>query len=219
VTEVADRPRPDTTDMLAVHHVFRDSLAEAPELVGAVAGGDTGRAAVVGTYYDNVLKFLHVHHEGEDDLVWPPLLERAVERAELVQRIAAQHGDVVDLVARAEAALTGWTAAPDAASGAALVTALGDLRTELVLHLDEEEQHVLPLAAEHLSVEEWGGLPAHGMSHFAGDKLWLILGLLRAHMSQQQRDEMLAHMPPPAAQFWTNVGEGLYTGFMTELRR
>lgn len=217
MTEVIDAPRPDTSDMLAVHRVFREALSQAPALVGSVEDGAVDRAAVVGTYFDNVLNFLHVHHEGEDELVWPPLLERAAHQSELVERIAAQHGNVVELIARAEAALTAWTAAPHAATGDALTSALTALRTELVTHLDEEEVHVLPLAAEHLTVQEWGSLPAHGMSHFGGDKLWLILGLLRTNMSQRQRDDMLAHMPPPAVEFWTNVGEGLYTRFMSEL--
>ena len=62
---------------------------------------------------------------------------------------------------------------------------------------------MLPLAAEHLSVEEWGALPGHGMADFDGDKIWLILGLIRERMTDDQRAAMMAHMPPPALEMWT----------------
>ncbi len=64
------------------------------------------------------------------------------------------------------------------------------LCTHLGEHLDEEEQKVLPLAAANLSMEEWGALPAHGMANFHGDKIWLILGLIRERMTDEQRAEM-----------------------------
>ena len=68
--------------------------------------------------------------------------------------------------------------------------------THLVEHLDEEERLGLPLAAEYLSAEEWGRLPGHGLAAFDGDKVWLILGLIRERMNEEQRVAMLAHMPP-----------------------
>ena len=46
---------------------------------------------------------------------------------------------------------------------------------------------MLPLAAENLSMEEWGALPGHGMANFHGDKIWLILGLIRERMNDEQR--------------------------------
>ena len=52
---------------------------------------DTSRSAMVGTYYDNVLRLLHAHHGGEDELVWPKLLERCPDEAELVSEVAGQH--------------------------------------------------------------------------------------------------------------------------------
>lgn len=212
-----DRPRPDTQDMLAVHQVFRDALAAAPLLVGEVAAGDAARAAQVHSFYANVLSFLHGHHSSEDELVWPLLTVRCGRAAAEVERIAAQHGALDPAIERAEVLLAGWAATPDPALGAAVQHALAQLRELLVAHLDEEEEVVLPLAAEHLTLEEWEALPAHGMKSFTGDKLWLVIGMLRDRMTQEQRDQMLAHMPPPLAEFWQSVGERTYRDFLTEL--
>ena len=73
-------PPPDTTEMLAVHKVFRHALRDAGQLVGGVAEGDADRARLIAGYYDEVLTLLAIHHESEDALVWPKLLERAPPR-------------------------------------------------------------------------------------------------------------------------------------------
>ena len=56
-------------------------------------------------------------------------------------------------------------------------------------HLDREEAAILPLAAAHLTPEEWGKLPGHAMGSFGGDKIWLIIGLIRENFTQEQRDD------------------------------
>jgi len=88
-----------------------------------------------------------------------------------------------------------------------VVDDLGALRTQLVTHLDREESDALPLCEANLSVEEWGSLSGHGMANFHGDKIWLILGLIRERMTEAQRAAMLEHMPPPAVEMWTSFGE------------
>ena len=56
-------PRPDVTDMYAVHGVFRDSLGAAPRLVGGIVPGDAARVALIANYYENILSFLEAHHD------------------------------------------------------------------------------------------------------------------------------------------------------------
>ncbi len=95
--------------------------------------------------------------------------------------------------------------------------ALGELAGRLEEHLGEEERLVLPLCSDNLSIEEWGALPGHALANFTGDKVWLILGLIRERMSQAQRDEMIAHMPPPAVEMWTSMGEQAYKNLVAEV--
>jgi len=98
----------DTSDMIQLHRVFRESLGAAAPLVGSVPPGDAARAEVVGSYYANVLALLHSHHEGEDELVWPKLVDRAPEDAETIRRIAGQHEGVLTALEDAEAKLAVW---------------------------------------------------------------------------------------------------------------
>jgi hypothetical protein len=56
----------ETNDMRAVHGALRRALGSAQALV-AGAGNDPAKVATVSSFYENVLEFLHVHHEGEDN--------------------------------------------------------------------------------------------------------------------------------------------------------
>ncbi|MCW2599835.1 MAG: hypothetical protein JWM02_1664 [Frankiales bacterium] len=218
MSEFDQIPLADTSDMVGLHRVFREALSAAPTLVGSVAAGDRSRADVVGSYYANVLSLLHVHHEGEDELLTPRLLDRSPADAATLARIAAQHGGVLEGIAAAEGGLATWQAEPTAAAREALTGALATLDAQLSAHLDEEEQVVLPIAARHINAAEWGELPGHGMRHFGGDKLWLILGLIQEQMSPEQVAIMEAHMPPPVAESWTQTGRGLFRDYIDELR-
>ena len=212
MSEQAGAPRPDVTDMYAVHGVFRDTLGSAPQLVGGVIPGDVERVALIVNYYENILSFLEAHHDAEEKLVFPLLRERCPGEDALVDRMAEQHHEAVRLLEEAQRLLQAWPAG-DAAAQKAALDGLDALHAELVDHLDQEEANVLPLAAENLSAEEWGALPGHGMANFHGDKIWLILGLIRERMTDAQRSAMLEHMPPPALDMWTGFGEQAFKDY------
>jgi hemerythrin-like domain-containing protein len=216
MTTAHEAPRPDVSEMIAVHQALRESLGGAPQLIREVDASDGERVALISNVFDNVLDFLHVHHEGEEQLVFPLLRERCSDHVDLLDRMASQHEDVVGLVQRSDAALAAWAGGNAQAQEDAAI-ALGVLGEQLGQHLDEEEREVLPLCSEHLSLQEWGALPGHAMGSFTGDKIWLILGLIRDHMSQAQRDEMMAHMPPPAVDMWTSMGEQAYKDLIAEV--
>jgi iron-sulfur cluster repair protein YtfE (RIC family) len=207
-------PRPDTNDMFAVHGVFRDALGAAPSLVGGIAVGDDERVALIANYYENILSFLESHHDGEEKLVFPLLRERCDGVGALMDEMAAQHHEALELLEQTKVALAAWPGG-DAAAQAAAQERLESLCSHLNVHLGEEEAKVLPLAGEYLSMEEWGQLPGHGMANFHGDKIWLILGLIRERMTDDQRAAMLAHMPPPALEMWDGFGEQAFKEYST----
>ena len=211
-------PLADTSDMASLHRVFRDALTAAPDFVGTADVGDHERAELVGSYYDNVLRLLHVHHEGEDELLTPRLVERLPDQAALIERIAGQHEAVLGAIAEAESAVAQWRADPTEDNRAGAVGALGALDDVLVPHLDEEEREIVPLAATCINAAEWGEMPEHGLRTFTGDKMWLILGLIRDEMSPQKLDEMDAHMPPLVVEFWATQGQAMYAQYVGELR-
>lgn len=218
MTAPVDLPLADTSEMIGLHQVFREALAAAPALVGEVEAGDAARAELVASYYANVLDLLHGHHEGEDELLTPRLLARAPEHADTISRIGNQHAAVLAALGDAEVAVAAWGSDPSVPKRDDAVTALDALEEGLIPHLDQEEREILPIAAEHINVAEWGEMPEHGMKSYRGDKLWLILGLVQEQMSPEQQANMEAHMPPPVLAFWRGPGQAQFTAFITELR-
>jgi hypothetical protein len=210
-------PPADTSDMPAVHKVFRESLASAPNFI-ASAAGDDARRALIANYYANLIDFLRVHHDGEEALVFPVLSERAPEHHDILDKAAADHHEVLTLMATVDQRVETWRAKGDDSAKGTL-DALAELQAMLIPHFDEEEIEVLPLAAAHMNAAEWGQLPGHAMGHFQGDKIWLIIGLIRENFTQQQRDMMLAHMPPPAREMWENMGERSFHELIAEVRQ
>ncbi len=218
MAEQAGAPRPDVTDMYAVHSVFRDTLGAAPRLLGDVQQGDAARVKQIANYYENILFFLEAHHEGEEAIVFPRLRERCPGEGALLDSFEREHEEALSLLVGARTSLATWLASDgDAAARSAVIDSLEALRAQLVAHLDEEELQALPLCSENLTIEEWGQLPGHALAGYRGDKVWLIQGLIRQRMTDAQRARMLFHMPPPAREMWTGFGENAFNELSAEV--
>ncbi len=209
--------RADTTDMLAIHKVFRNACSDGRHLVGNVDKLDNARRAVIGAYYDDILGFLHLHHEAEDTLLWPLLIERSPQVTELVALMESQHSQVKESLEASEAFLQDWASGGTDESRSQFIDSLGELGATLGAHLDEEESEILPLAAEYVTEEEWGAMPGYAMSRFTGRR-WLIIGLVREQMTSEQRAHMLKSMAPPALEMWSTTGEESFGNLMKEIR-
>jgi hemerythrin-like domain-containing protein len=106
-----------------------------------------------------MLQLLHVHHGGEDRLLWPRLRQRAPEQlAPTVELMEHQHHGIDSIVQALDEPLDRWVASATAADRAMIAAGLADLHAALEEHLQSEERHVLPLAARLLTQAEWGEL-------------------------------------------------------------
>ena len=213
-----DQVLTDTSDMYAIHNALRRALGDAPAQISVVSEGDTVRAKRVADYLEEVLWLLHAHHDGEDALLYPLLEERAPEHKELFARMSAQHGSVSASMASAGAAVKrfgGSASRADSQAGAAACASLFTITDE---HLSEEEKEILPIAARTVSPQEWGALPAHALSHYQGDRLWLPFGLALEAMPNEMRENLLGHLPPPVYGMWTGGGSEAFTNEMAYIR-
>jgi len=208
----------DVSDMYAVHNALTGALDAAPVYVGK-ADGDSQRVEVIGSFYENVIEFLHVHHSGEDELIYPVVEERCAESRSELERINDQHKLLHAPMDAGRSAVAAWRVAPSTATAQAVVDALGSITEPLRPHLAEEETVLLPIASKWMSPEEFARLPAHHMMSFRADKPWLMMVLLREQLDQPHRDGMLANMPPPMRTMWTEQMEPAFNAFVAEVRR
>ena len=84
-----DQVLTDTSDMIAIHDTIRRAIRDAPGQIKAVSDGDIERARRVAEYLSEVFWLLQVHHEGEDELLYPLLEERLPQHKELFARMEA----------------------------------------------------------------------------------------------------------------------------------
>lgn len=218
MTEAPDLPFADPTAMTRFHRIFREALAAAPGLVGGAPPDDAARTELVGTYYANVLKLLHAHHEAEDVTIFPMMLERLPDHREVITAVNAEHEGVLGTLGTAEEALEAWRSAPTEATRDAAAGGLGDLAPVLLAHLDHEEADVVPLIGECINVAEWGQMSATAFQLFGGDKPWLVIGLIQEQMLATENATMEANMPPPVHDFWVGSGRAMFQEFVTDLR-
>jgi len=164
--------------MIVVHRVFRRESDLMPTLIQAVPNGDTARAGVLAQAFSDYQLGLHLHHTGEDELVWPLLLARVDLEADMVLRMETQHEVVAGALAEASRRMPDWRSAPSAATAPPLVSALTEHRAALLEHLHDEEEYILPLIEEHLTVAEWARLGQRFAEEVPKDKMLLFLGMI-----------------------------------------
>jgi hemerythrin-like domain-containing protein len=183
-----------------------------------VPPGDTERARLVAAHFRDYALGLHHHHTAEDELVWPLLLARVDLEADLVLRMEAQHSRVAAGLTEIEALLAQWETTASADTGEVLATALERHRETLVEHLTDEEDHLLSLIEEHLTVAEWSRLGENFASNTPKDKLLYFLGALLEEATPEEAAELLGKLPAPARLIWRLVGRRKYAQRTRRLR-
>jgi hemerythrin-like domain-containing protein len=217
-TALPPTARPNIQEMYVVHRVFRRELTLLPRLVREVPEGDTARAGVVGGHLRLVLDGLHMHHTGEDEVLWPRLLERAAPSADLVRTMQEQHEHVDSSLDRLGPLLEEWMRTASVLRGEQVAQVTDDLRESLVEHLDLEEREVLPLISEHITVAEWDSLGEHGRSSISPKLLPLLFGSVLEDADPQERAMMLSPLPAPVRLLMRTWGARHYRRYISRVR-
>ncbi|MGW5276736.1 hemerythrin domain-containing protein [Streptomyces sp. NPDC004044] len=208
----------DAQEMVIVHRAFRREIRLLGEMIAVVAPGDVKRSAVLAGHFADVRIGLIHHHQGEDELLWPPMLTRVGLEREVVLRMEAQHERIVKTLATVDDLVTRWAPTADAETRDRLVAALEEHRTVLVEHLDDEEAHLLPLAEQFLTAKEWAALGEHFVVSTPKSKLLKFFGMVMEEADEQDRAIMLGGMPAPARLVWRLLGPPLYARTLRRVR-
>jgi hemerythrin-like domain-containing protein len=187
----------DVRDMAIVHRTFRRAYDEAARLVRAAQAPSPGRVTFLADHIDFGLALLHVHHEGEDELLYPKLIERVPDQAATTESVEHEHEQIKAALDAASAASAAWRARPSAETGEALAASLDDLNSVTQPHLDDEEQKVVPLAAVTLTQQEWDAMGKHAVAQMAKNKRGIAFGMLLEPLDDSDRAHMMKALPAP----------------------
>jgi hemerythrin-like domain-containing protein len=207
----------DTHQMVVIHRAFRRESRLLIRLIGAVPDGNRKRAAILARHLAWYESGLTNHHQGEDALLWP-LLRQRVDPA-VIARMQRQHVQVADTLAEVLGMRAAWRASAAADRRDQLASALCSHRRVLLDHLDDEETHLLPLAAHHLTNEEWAALGEHFVAVTPKGQLLIFLGAVLEDATPDERTALLGAMPRVARLAWWSVGRRRYASYVRRVRR
>ncbi|MFI0450364.1 hemerythrin domain-containing protein [Actinomadura sp. 6N118] len=212
------RQHPDTHEMVVTHRASRRESRVLAAQVPCVEPGDTDRAQVLAAHLADYLLALHLHHSAEDELLWPVLLDR-INEANLVLRIKEQHERLAEGMTRMAELAPAWAERADEESRDTLSILLAEHVALLNEHLDDEEQNVLPLVEQHVSVSEWDRLSEHFSAHAPREKMLFFLGAALEDADRRERAHLLGALPLPARLIWYTIGRVKYARRVRSVRR
>ena len=183
----------DMSMMFAMHDALRRELVQ----VGRIAirrDDNPGRLLRAALGWELFKKFLLVHHQSEDDALWPVLRARVAgqpDRVALVDAMEAEHAAIDPLLNAIDAA----AADPDYG-----YQRFGDIIDELAAkltgHLAHEESDGLALIDASLMPQEWQHFAEVHTERIRGDAVMYMPWLLN-DASPQTLDAILTKFPPP----------------------
>lgn len=171
----------DMTTMFAYHDALRRDLGPLAQMTARSDGWDLFK------------RFLHAHHDAEDEALWPVVRQALISGADdlaLLAEMEAEHAELAPLLDGIDDALDLGDSAPRARA---------DLATRLQQHLTHEEEAALPLIDRTLTEERWmqfGETSAEKVrAHMPTFLPWLLDGA-----DGERTEEILGHLPEPVGQ-------------------
>lgn len=208
-------PTIDVTDMLGVHTAFRTEFGALPGRIRDT-GPDPVQAEVVAEHFDLLTAFLHAHHMGEDEVIWPLLQARAPMHQDLLDMMSRQHETLDALTMYASDACEQWRVTASPIAAAEFTDAIGELNRSMREHLAQEEVEILPIARQHMSVAEWISIGEHARLTLAPEQLAIILGMI-SEVIPAAGKAVLDDMPLDAQQAWLQFGRPAYAAYRARL--
>ena len=200
----------DASGMIEIHRLFRRGFGEGPELVRRVREGDTDHAAAVATQLETVSLGLHAHHEGEDAQLWDALEERAPSCTAHVERMKAQHAELLVHLSELDRVLPAWRASAGEADAAPLLAALDGVNAAIAVHLPDEETNIVPVMEYTITEAEVDWFSKHGRNSIPKGQTWQQLGEILAAQPDGGDEWLHKHLPAPVRVLWRWVGRSRY---------
>ena len=200
----------DASGMAEIHRMFTRGFGEGPALVRGVREGDTAHAAAVATQLETLSLGLHAHHEGEDERLWPALDERAPSCAAHVERMKAQHAELLVHLTALDRALPAWRATATATDAEPVLSALAGVNTAMAVHLPDEETNIVPVMEYTITEPEIEWFAEHGRNAIPKGQTWQQLGEILAAQPDGGDEWLHKHMPAPGRLAWRLIGRRAY---------
>jgi hypothetical protein len=179
--------------MFAMHDALRRELVQVAR-TARLRDDHPGRLLEAALGWELFKKFLLIHHQSEDDALWPAVRAAVADkpdRVAVVDALEAEHAAIDPLLAAIDAA------AADPHYGYQWFGDLVDaLAGQLTGHLSHEETEGLPLVDASLTPAEWQHYAQVHAERIGGD-VPVAMPWLLDRARPQIRQAVLSQLPPP----------------------
>ena len=193
-------PPADTQMMPIVHSALRRDLVRLRIVLGTPEAAEPRRRKALAEHVLWLMQFLHDHHSGEDDGLYPLVVRRNPETTALVEQMDEDHGAITpamdSLTAAAQRHLDDAQSPDELLAGA-----IDSLNEVLNPHLEREEKVMMPVVSRTITDREWRtwdeefNIKPKGLRKLAEEAHWVLDGL-----DQDSRDHV-EHVVPPVPRF------------------
>ena len=184
----------DTRAMGIVHSTLRRDLARTRVALTTAPYPEGAQRRAIAEHLLAMMHFLHVHHHGEDEGLWPMVQRRDPSTVALVERMEADHAQIAPAISALEEAATGYGTGEVGRDG--LLAALAGLTDVLLPHLEREETEAMPVVAATLTQRDWDSyeqehaIKVKSFVELGDEGQWVLDGLAEA-----DRQVMLGLVP------------------------
>lgn len=197
----------DMTMMYVMHHAFRRDLARFADAVAATPVEDRATWTALAARWDRFFEILHHHHEAEDLLIWPFLMQRAdAEEQQTLEAMEDEHSQIDPLltaVAEGFAALAGDRVPAGAEDlRAALKVRMAATRDLLARHLAHEETDAIAILQRHTTEETWKAIEEQIGKRKSPVPISYMVGWCAEGVPARQLDEVFGLVGTPFKVLW-----------------
>ena len=201
----------------AVHNTFRLALTR---LIDATAKLEPAALQpYIGQYWTFCSVMLDYHHHNEDDEDFPLLVSYYPDIQPLVDELGADHRQMVDIMAKIDAAVESFQKTPDVAGRDAINAGVVELRDLFFPHLDREDAEVLPMYAKWIPHDVWAKLETKALKGIPKSQMAYAVGAIDETISSTPKADQPDGPPLPVKIFlslsWRKKWAGLVQPLLT----
>ncbi len=186
----------DMTMMYLMHHAFRRDLAAFVSVVPRTPVDDHAAWAALAERWELFSATLHHHHEGEDEHVWPALMDRAdTEERAVLAAMEAEHAVIDPALTACRDGLTSMVTHPSHDVRNALAVRLVAAREHLTRHLAHEETEAIAFMQRVLSAEDWDAIEARLRTTLTPAQIVRMVPWVIHELPLDARRQLFAEMP------------------------
>ena len=204
----------DTRMMRIVHQALRRDLARARDVLAQPTAPADHQRAALARHLDWMMVFLQQHHAAEDEGLYPMVAARNPAAADLLGAMDIEHEAIGPGITALTLAAGDYGRGDSAGERGRLLTAVQELETTLLPHLDREEVEMMPVVSSTITVADWQAwdqqynIKPRSLMQLGRDGHWLIDGLGAGDR------EIVVGLVPPVQRFIL-----LHAGFARSYRR